>query len=901
MINSYGLPRLPSAFLSRDRLLDMVDRILSQKLLLIESPHGYGATSLIADWCTDKAERMPDTSVTAIWLNIHEDACGIGSFKAMLYETTEKAFIQGMGDTERRRRDTMPNRREYGIKDYLSLCDTYTPPGHDVVIIIDDLEQNMTEEISGYLDTLINNMPVYLHLILISETMPTLSITFRRVTGQCSIITNRDLAFTDKEIKQYIQLMTKRELARNDVKRIEEITDGWLLGLRLITLCLDENSIVADLLDIIDRGESALVEDFIREALDLISEDDELFLLQVSLLENFTPEMSDTVFVRTDSEERVTSLKSNCFLVFEDNMISCNKLFCRILQRRALCSDKIALEDTLLNIYRWYMDHDEYAHAVRFIIHFELWELLSPTLESDSKHVMEAVVRFLYQDGDLGLNEIPNRVMEDNPYLLTMAAVMYLNKEESVFAEKLLRKASEYVKHDTSSASSEHTEYGQLRRWIKVLLILSKGQQGDEHGGLLLMQDVAEMLREDDPYINSWATNACGLVYARGKMTDMAIKHMGDSVRDARRADNIVIELISSYFLAQCYLSIGKFKRAEEILLRARKSVETRNEVLTPLAGLLDLGLAGICLRHCETEEADRLLYKGTQKLCKGFYVEFYMDTQVILAGVKRIERDPEEAQIILEKAIEAASRHRACYPGNLALCYLAIVQLLSGDIAAAESSLQEAECYLPTTDAGYVLNRLRRFTAVRILISKASYAEALFALDALDLLIEKSKRFEDRITSLILHVLIYSATNREEAYPALEKALCLAAPENLLLPFVEELPSLEPLLRKLDFNEIAANNPIDNELCAEFVMTILGFSGNSEASSLEQLNIGRKDINDMLTKREKDVCHLLISGLTDTEISQRLFISKNTVHVHCNSIYSKLGINSRQELMNMF
>jgi serine/threonine protein kinase/DNA-binding CsgD family transcriptional regulator len=50
------------------------------------------------------------------------------------------------------------------------------------------------------------------------------------------------------------------------------------------------------------------------------------------------------------------------------------------------------------------------------------------------------------------------------------------------------------------------------------------------------------------------------------------------------------------------------------------------------------------------------------------------------------------------------------------------------------------------------------------------------------------------------------------------------------------------------------------------------------------------------LTPRELDVIRLLVEGLSNKEIAQRLFVSSRTVNYHLDNIYSKLGVNSRTE-----
>jgi DNA-binding NarL/FixJ family response regulator len=48
------------------------------------------------------------------------------------------------------------------------------------------------------------------------------------------------------------------------------------------------------------------------------------------------------------------------------------------------------------------------------------------------------------------------------------------------------------------------------------------------------------------------------------------------------------------------------------------------------------------------------------------------------------------------------------------------------------------------------------------------------------------------------------------------------------------------------------------------------------------------------LTAREVEVLKLVAEGLTNAQIANRLFLSPRTVHRHLNSIYHKLGTNSR-------
>jgi LuxR family maltose regulon positive regulatory protein len=84
--------------------------------------------------------------------------------------------------------------------------------------------------------------------------------------------------------------------------------------------------------------------------------------------------------------------------------------------------------------------------------------------------------------------------------------------------------------------------------------------------------------------------------------------------------------------------------------------------------------------------------------------------------------------------------------------------------------------------------------------------------------------------------------------------------------------------------------------IASSYVATLLEASGEPGAAVHSPGTPSSGALVESLTKRERAVLQLLVTGLSNAAIARELVITVGTVKRHVNSIYGKLGVNSRTQ-----
>jgi LuxR family maltose regulon positive regulatory protein len=182
-------------------------------------------------------------------------------------------------------------------------------------------------------------------------------------------------------------------------------------------------------------------------------------------------------------------------------------------------------------------------------------------------------------------------------------------------------------------------------------------------------------------------------------------------------------------------------------------------------------------------------------------------------------------------------------------------------------------------------------FVRIRLAQAGAEHLEqARVMLDALRTFVWRTHIVVHQIDVLALEALLHRAFGEPQAaLAALEQALALAAPAEIVRPFVDLGQPMATLLRE------AAQGGAQ----ADFATTVLaafpdgGEPGVARSSLVPQV---QQATLEPLTNRELEVLALLSEHLSNKEIAAILVVSPETVKKHIHNVYSKLQVTGRRE-----
>jgi LuxR family maltose regulon positive regulatory protein len=276
-------------------------------------------------------------------------------------------------------------------------------------------------------------------------------------------------------------------------------------------------------------------------------------------------------------------------------------------------------------------------------------------------------------------------------------------------------------------------------------------------------------------------------------------------------------------------------------------------------------GLARIYYQWNDLDAAERHAQQCA-RLAQQIECDIAVACEVLQARLRLARGDPGGAAALLAKAGETA--RRSSFVNQLPHIAAAQVDTLlhQGNPAAAAQVAQTHD--IPLSQA-------------RVMLARGDPAGALALLEPIRGHMDAKCWHDERLKIMILQALSFQAQgDTDDALRHLGDALALAQPGGFIRIFVDEGPRMASLLSE------AATKGIMPDYTARLQTAFEAEDPKSEVAT---------DPNH-LSRRELEVLRLVAQGLSNQEISERLFVSLSTVKGHNLRIFEKLQVKRRTE-----
>ena len=903
-------PSAPPKWVQRPHLIQRLNEGLKsgRQITLVSAPAGFGKTTCISEWLN--ALGWP-----VAWLSLDAADDDPGRFFAYFIAALQKVDENlGQEIVGVLRSGQLPPSEVVSatlINDILECQGRF-------LLILDDLQSIQDRFILQVLGQLVANLPPALHLVLITREDPSLPLARLRANNQLTEIRARDLRFARHDAERLLNEVLGLSLSRTDVAALEAKTEGWVVGLQLAGMSVQDrtnpSSFIADL-----SGSHRFILSYLtEEVLSQQPEEVQQFLLQTSVLDRLNGDLCNAVTGRSDGRALLEQLfNANLFLIpldDEGHWYRYHHLFADLLRdlQNALQKDKTA--ELHQRASHWYAQADMASKAIEHALAAEDYGLAANLLEH---HAMGMIMQGYAKTVNGWVQAIPAE-WASSPRTDLAFAWMHLLRGAYAQASPYLERSQAAFAGPQVELHLGEEEHSLKAEWL-VMQSLLLNMQGKMTESLGLATQALEIAPEQDSRVRSLAY--FGLASAYQVMEDYgpAMEAYQKAIQHGRAAGNFITEMMSTSGLAELAFEHGQLHLAFEIASPVTLRLE-ESRSLPPISTVVYGMLGEVCYQWAQIEEARRHSQRALQFSTLGGYNSGMINCRVLLSRLCRLEGDLEDAAHEIQKAVDLMQGDIPDYVRQEAVSQQVRVYLAQNRPAAAEMVLQgqgfsfRDELSFPALPSGGSVPHsvgLLYNSSLHVLLYRARTRGDLTGLrSGIELagrLIAGALQGQYLLVALealVLRAQMYAALGKsQQAKVDYLRALELAEPEGILGVFVEQgSPVAEALAALVKQNQLGTVQP-------GYVQRILAASSRSRSSGTtpgEQLvphlagGLESVALIEPLTDRELDVLGLMAEGLKYKEIAGRLFISLNTVRSHVKTIYGKLNVNNRTRAVEM-
>jgi len=875
----------------RPRLIERLNEGITRKLILICAPAGFGKTTLISNW-------VEELELPVAWISLDKgdnDRTSLLIYLVAALQTIDAGICETV-------RAMLQTPQPPPIKSILTeLINEIATLSQDFVLILDDFQVIENHEIDEALTFILDHIPPVMHLVITSRSDPLLPLSRLRARSQMTELRSTDLRFSSHETAYFLNQVMGLELSEDDIASLESRTEGWIAGLQLAGLSIENREDPTEFISSFAGDNRYIIDFLVDEVLAQHPQGTIDFLLHTSILDRMNGSLCDAVTGQAGGQNFLEKLKqANLFIIPLDNKrfwYRYHHLFADVLQKR--------LEDTISpkvikslhqRASQWYEENGFLIEAVEHALVTEDFDNVIRLIELGSMEILMQSQQSLLLKWQA---ELPRELVVSHPRFCMTIAWAWLSIGHPAEAEECLQLLEKSLGIDMSEMFSKGDRAERIEPAIQVLLIeiaVMRIELAVEKGNIAevfeLSQHVLpyleneEAVHQEDHLKNLRAVVyfALGLAYKiSGKLGEAAeaLSHAADL---GWGVGNVYIVSGSLGRLARIQSIQGHLSQAKRTCQQGLKLEQELMGEHSPASGQNHAELGNLLYEQNDLEAALHHLQEGIDRAKPWGFLDALIPGYTGLARVRATQND-------WDGAFAALDELEALGDSNPALVKSA-VETIRASLWVAQGKVEAANRWVMKTSLAPERKiEFDRFDELMILARiHIAWNETSKAVELLTRMLDSAKAqgwFGKQIEVLNLLALAnHERRENDQAMITLEQALISAEQEGYVRVFVNEGDRMKTLLCEAEARDIAPDYV--PKLLAAFETDHIQMDTSSVPALIEPLS-----------GRELEVLRLLKTELSGPEIAAELTIALSTMRTHTQNIYSKLGVSNRREAVH--
>jgi LuxR family maltose regulon positive regulatory protein len=855
------IPPLRSKHVLRPRLIERLNDGAQRKLTLVSAPAGFGKTTLVSEWIA-QSERL------TAWLSLDEDDNDPARFMSYLIAALQRIQPEiGQGVFPMLQTPRPPI--EAALTTLLNEIDKISDP---FTLVLDDYHVITAQAIDQALTFLLEHSPPQMGMVIVTREDPSLPLHKLRAQDQLTELRAADLRFTRAEAAIFLARVMGLKLSAEDIAALEARTEGWIVGLQLAAISMQGVPDKTVFIQSFAGSHHYILDYLLEEVLHKQPERVQHFLLHTSILNRMCGSLCDALLdapAPSGQKTLETLEQANLFIIPLDNerrWYRYHHLFADLLRQRLphsiAASAQYAnsrINELHIRASQWYEDDGldiEAFHHAAAANDIERAERLMDG-RGIPLHLRGAVTAILDW-----LATLPTTVMNAKPSLWWRYGAMLLVVGQTTGVEEKLD-AAEAALQAQGAEADNRLLIGRIAV-ARAVLALTRYQAETM---ITQSRRALEYLPHDNLPLRANAYWTLGVAYLYQKDRAAARQSLTEAISLSQAAGDVFTTILAT-------IGLGNVQEADNQLHQA---AETFQQVLQlagdqPLQIIYDahLGLARVLYEWNDLDAAQKYGEQSLQ-LARQYdkVIDRFIVCEVFLARLKLARGDVAEAAATLAQTYHTARQKNFVHRIPEVAAAQAPVLLRQGRHAEA---LHLAQTHaLPLSEA-------------LVYLAQGDASTALALLDGLRQQAEARGWADERLNIMTLQAVAqHMQGERDKALERLDEALALAEPEGFIRLFVDKGPPMAHLLA-----ETAAQG-----MRPDYVGKLMA-AFDAEPKTGE--SISSPSLSEPLSQRELEVLRLIEQGLSNSEISERLFLALDTVKGHNRRIFEKLGVQRRTE-----